>query len=376
MRVSGCGWFRGAARRGAPSRSVPWTVPVSALRHQAERRAGKGTPTSGQFSRWGPAQPAAGGRQGRNWATPAGWRCVVSRPSRAAMPVGDPHRENWPALQALSALVSRSRAMPVGDRRSKRCRRWFRAPARCRSETGAPSVVGAGFALPRDAGQRPALQALSALVSRSRAMPVGETGAPSVVGALVSRSRAMPVGDRRSKRCRRWFRAPARCRSETGAPSVVGAGFALPRDAGRRPALQALSALVSRDAGRRDRRSKRCRRWFRAPARCRSETGAPSVVGAGFALPRDAGRSAPTGELAGAPSVVGAGFALPRDAGRRPALQALSLVCRSETGAPSVVGAGFALPRDAGRRPALQALSALVSRSRAMPVGDRRSVSW
>ena len=203
-----------------------------------------------------------------------------------------------PALQALSALVSRSRAMPVGDRRSKRCRRWFRAPARCRSETGAPSVVGAGFALPRDAGRRPALQALSALVSRSR---------------------AMPVGDRRSKRCRRWFRAPARCRSETGAPSVVGAGFALPRDAGRRPALQALSALVSRSRAMPvgDRRSKRCRRWFRAPARCRSETGAPSVV-----------------------------------------------------------GAGFALPRDAGRRPALQALSALVSRSRAMPVGDRRSVSW
>ena len=210
------------------------------------------------------------------------------------MPVGDPHRENWPALQALSALVSRSRAMPVGDRRSKRCRRWFRAPARCRSETGAPSVVGAGFALPRDAGQRPALQALSALVSRSR---------------------AMPVGDRRSKRCRRWFRAPARCRSETGAPSVVGAGFALPRDAGRRPALQALSALVSRSRAMPvgDRHSKRCRRWFRAPARCR------------------------------------------------------------ETGAPSVVGAGFALPRDAGRRPALQALSALVSRSRAMPVRDRRS---
>ena len=31
--------------------------------HRAERRAGKGTPTSGQFSRWGPAQPAEGGRR-------------------------------------------------------------------------------------------------------------------------------------------------------------------------------------------------------------------------------------------------------------------------------------------------------------------------
>ena len=47
-------------------------VPISAPRHHAERRAGKGTPTSGQFSRWGPAQPAAGGRQGR---TPS-WRVV------------------------------------------------------------------------------------------------------------------------------------------------------------------------------------------------------------------------------------------------------------------------------------------------------------
>ena len=109
----------------------------------------------------------------------------------------------------------------------------------------------------------------------------------------------------------------------------------------------------------------RChRRWFRAPARCRSETGAPAV--------RLAGRG-----------VIGARF-------RAPAR------CRSETGAPAVrlagrgvVGAGFALPRDAGRRPALQrrgaASSALLAvrlaasvrcaRSRAMPVGDRRSMS-
>ena len=83
------------------------------------------------------------------------------------------------------------------------------------------------------------------------------------------------VPNRRSRpsarRCRRWFRAPARCRSE--APT-----------------------------GRTGQRSERCRRWFRAPARCRSETGAPSVVGAGFALPRDAGRRPPPGELASAPS--------------------------------------------------------------------------
>ena len=341
MRVSGCGWFRGAARRGAPSRSVPWTVPVSALRHQAERRAGKGTPTSGV----GHSPPQAGGREETGPPPRVGgvWFRGPLGPRRPAL------RENWPALQALSGAgfaLPRDAGSPGGarhsppqaggreetgppprvggvwfrgplgprcrsetptgrtGRRSKRCRRWFRAPARCRSETGAPSVVGAGFALPRDAGRR--------------------------------------------------------CRSETrrsvsgGAPSVVGAGFALPRDAGRRPALQALSALVSRSRAMPvgDRRSKRCRRWFRAPARCRSETGAPSVVGAGFALPRDAGR---------------------RRSKRCRRWFRAPARCRSETGAPSVVGAGFALPRDAGRRPALQALSALVSRSRAMPVRDRRS---
>ena len=99
--------------------------------------------------------------------------------------------------------VSRSRAMPVGDRRStgdwrgQRRRCGFRAPARCRSETGAPretggaSVVGAGFALPRDAGRRPALHVRLAgpaslvRVSRSRAT----TLAPPV-------SRGAPVSDR------------------------------------------------------------------------------------------------------------------------------------------------------------------------------------
>ena len=115
--------------------------------------------------------------------------------------------------------------------------------------------------------------------------------------------------------------------------------------------------------------------------------------------------------------VVGAGFALPRDAGRRPALRAprdsarlamrgfvavrlawpasLVRVSRSRAIGGGIVGAGFALPRDAGRRPALHAprdsarlgmrgfagvrlagpaLLGQVSRSRAMPVGDRRSM--
>ena len=194
-----------------------------------------------------------------------------------------------------------------------------------------------------DAGRRPALL--------SRAI--------CAVGGASFHSREIGGG----RRCRCWFRAPARCRSETGAPrprdsarlamrgfaavrlaggGVVGAGFALPRDAGRRPALH-------------------------------REIGGASVVGAGFALPRDAGRRPALHREIGGASVVGAGFALPRDAGRRPALH-------REIGGASVVGAGFALPRDAGRRPALHpvrlagpALSVRVSRSRAMPVGDRRS---
>ena len=179
------------------------------------------------------------------------------------------------------------------------------------------SVVGAGFALPRDAGRRPALHVR--LAGRS----------------VVSRSRAMPVGDRRST-----------VRLVVGA--VVGAGFALPRDAGRRPALHREIGVAQR-------------RW------------------AGFALPRDAGRRPALHVRLGWRSVVGAGFALPRDAGRRPALHV-------RLGWRGVVGAGFALPRDAGRRPALhreigamwrpalhRELLVRVSRSRAMPVGDRRS---
>ena len=141
------------------------------------------------------------------------------------------------------ALVSRFRAMPVGDRRSSPAlfhnrRRW----------QGAASL---------------------ALVSRFRAMPVGDRrsspalfhnpwrwqGAASL--ALVSRFRAMPVGDRRSSR--------ALSQSLTLAGGgVIGAGFALPRDAGRRPALQALSQSLTLAGG--------------------------GVIGAGFALPRDAGR--------------------------------------------------------------------------------------
>ena len=212
------------------------------------------------------------------------------------------------AWLAFLVRVSRLRAMPVGDRRSTGRRWWggFRAAARCRSETGAPGgVVGAGFALPREAGRRPALQA--ALVGR------------------VSRCRAMPVGDRRSRR-RRWggFRAPARCRSETGAPGAASVGR--------------VSRCRAMPVG--DRRSWGRRRWggFRAAARCRSETGAPGAASVGRV---SRSRAMPVGDR--------------RSRRRWGGFRAYAR-CRSETGAPGAASVGR------------------VSRSRAMVVGDRRSL--
>ena len=237
-------------------------------------------------------------------------------------------------------------------------RRRFRAPARCRSETGAPSRPryrsavsakagsGAGFALPRDAGRRPALQAVPAIAPRLRQRQEA---------VQVSRSRAMPVGDRRSGR-------PG-YRSAASVKAGSGAGFALPRDAGRRPALQP-SPRSFRGFGK-----GRKRRRFRAPARCRSETGAPAVPAL---VPRLRQRQ----EAA----QVSRSRAMPVGDRRSSRPRA-----RSAASAKAGSGAGFALPRDAGRRPALLAVPAIaprlrqrqeaaqVSRSRAMPVGDRRS---
>ena len=87
-------------------------VQVSARRHHAERRAGRGTPTSGQFSRWGPAQPAAGGR--REGPPVPRWsllgrdlgvqrhpdRCVVHA-FRCAARSGAGRRSAFPALRVV-----------------------------------------------------------------------------------------------------------------------------------------------------------------------------------------------------------------------------------------------------------------------------------
>ena len=187
--------------------AVPWTVPVSALRHHAERRAGKGTPTSGRHS-----PPQAGGREGPRirggtsrpgarlgfsvirtaaWSTPfaalcaavptggrrslagrcrtdlarcpvatggtrwafGGWLFVVSRPSRAAMPVVPPETGGAPAVPAFfggggcTSFAPLRGAVPTGGRRSlaggavrASSGTWFRGPAG------------------RDAGRRPALR--------------------------------------------------------------------------------------------------------------------------------------------------------------------------------------------------------------------------
>ena len=287
-----------------------------------------------------------------------------------------------------SALVSRSRAMPVGDRRSTpRACSWL-----AMRDLAARRAAVPGFALPRDAGRRPALQSPRFFVVGARC-------------AISRRASSSGAG----------FRAPARCRSETGAPLFRGwrsaisprraavPGFALPRDAGRRPALRFFVVGDPRSRG-----ASRSGAGFRAPARCRSETGAPLFRGWRSAISRrvaqrcrvSRSRAMPVGDRRSAFSWLAIrdlaarraavpGFALPRDAGRRPALRFFVVGdarsrcasrsgagfraparCRSETGAPLFRGWRCAISLRVAQR-------CRVSRSRAMPVGDRRSAfSW
>ena len=91
--------------------------------------------------------------------------------------------------------------------------------------------------------------------------------------------------------------------------------------------------------------AQRCWCGFRAPARCRSETGAPcprdstQIGDTPFAAVRLAGRS-----------VVGAGFALPRDAGRRPALHVPAILrgWRTAERAKTMAANSVRCPRDRG----------------------------
>ena len=178
-----------------------------------------------------------------------------------------------------------------------------------------------------------------------------------------------------AQRHRRRFRAPARCQSEAGVPSRTRAFSRSARRAlrpsGPRAGLKTgvpLPAVSSRRSASRHGciftakarpylgMAQRHRRWFRAPARCRPEAGVPS-------RPRAFSRSA-----------------------RR--FAALRAACRSEgphreTGQRSLAGGviqavgvparlhfhskGAASPWHGATS------SALVSRSRAMPAGGRRS---
>ncbi len=179
----------------------------------------------------------------------------------------------------------------------------------------------------------------------------------------------MHVG--RAQRHERWFRAPARCRSETGAPfrapagmgcgaeftlagrRVMSAGFALPRvPTGGRRSLACGAALPGGGSAQLHFHSKRwCdthggraqrhRRGFRAPARADRRSAFPGL------------RAAPPGgvrrnciftarggvTLTGAGrSVIGAGFALPRDAGLKTGAPPLAADPRPARGGVSTAG--------------------------------------
>ena len=294
--------FRGASRDG-----MWWGIHVGrAQRHEGWFRAPARcrSETGAPFAR----QPGWDVVGNSRWQGVASWgwfrapaRCRSETESfRAPAGMGCGGEFRLAGVASL-ALVSRSRAMPVGDRRSFRApagmgcggefragrsvgrmgagapfaasrdhvgaqRHWFRAPARCRSETGAPFARQPGWDV----------------VGNSRWQ-----GAASL--ALVSRSRAMPVGDRRS------FRAPSGmgCGGEFSWQGVASWGV--------------LSLLQRRD-------------------QFKGTTAAP-----GLALP-SMPRSLASGKEVVARPRVGPGIgerdyiALPRDAGRRPALLSRAIV--------------------------------------------------
>ena len=227
-------------------------------------------------------------------------------------------------------------------------------PPRCRPEVGVPQAV-------------PAIQCRSAIRER-RADAGRRISAGTPTGSVARRHgnadlwSAQPAegGRREGPRLRGWVASrPGPRRSAS---------------AGRTP-FAALRAAVPTGGRRSPSRPRDSMRSAIRAGRCASRSGADR-------------RSALLGRRVGfrarrfQPDGTGA---LTRDAGRRPALLGrrrwggfrAHARCRSETGAPwgGVGGAGFALTRDAGRRPALHGAASLgrVSRSRAMPVGDRRS---
>ena len=300
---------------------------------------------TGQFSRWG-----RGAR--------------LTRRVREEPPPGELARvyfdrnatQNAAKRSGSAGMDRRSNAAWVSPQAVK-ARRPPRSGKSAAPTLAGPRVMRAGFALPRDAGQRPALhkekvRPRGAVAASGAGRVRRALGHGAVSCARVSRSRAMPVRDRRSTRKRR-----------------------VPGERWRHPVRGGCGAHLG---------MAQCHvRGFRAPARCRSETGAPQGKGAASG----SGGGIRCGEGAARTwawrSVMCAGFALPRDAGQRPALHKKKARPRGAVAASgagrgaartwawrSVMCAGFALPRDAGRRPALLVLQKRGRARRPAPQGS------
>ena len=175
---------------------------------------------------------------------------------------------------ALAGSVGAEHVAVAGSGTARRDRRWFRALARCRSETGAPPPLL--HAVRRYADARP---------SGPRCRSEGTArvaGQRAVVRFGTQRWCGPRVG--MARRDRRWFRALARCRSETGTPPPLS-----PRGSAVR-GCAALRAAVP-VGGRRSRAcAPPCRpggrralpgRPYRAPFRTRVR----AAVGSGVSLP-------------------------------------------------------------------------------------------
>ena len=277
----------------------------------------------------------------------------------------------------MAGMAAEGREIPIADReltrgrrgthsdRAHHHRRWFRAPARCRSETGAPSrprvLLSWGYAV--------------STASR-RSMPVGDRR--SSWGYAVSPSaRFCSVGGTRF-RPPPGGRRPALRRPRAFAQLGVRGFDRLPAvDAGRRPALRRPRAfaqlgvrgfdrLPAVDAGRR-------------PALRRPRAFAQLGVRGFDRLPAvDAGRRPALRRPRAFAQLGVRGFdRLPAvDAGRRPALRRPRAFAQL-----GVRGFDRLSAVDAGRRPALRRPRVLLSwgyavstaSRRSMPVGDRRS---
>ena len=261
-------------------------VPVSAPSHHAERRAGKGTPTSGQFSRWGPAQPAVGGRPGRTPSWPvvrlsAGPGVIGAGFALPRVPTGGRRSLAAGAIWAVGVPAGGCIFTATGQRSAVACRlrEWL-----CAGFAGL-SARGASLGTPRHYAERRAGKGTPTSGQFSRwgpAQPAGRRAAgkdPELAGGS-------PLGRELGVQ-----RHPDGC--------VVRAGFA-----GDTPASGA--SLGPKPPCRATRRQGNADLWSAQPAGGGRQGRTPSwrvvrlsaglgVIGAGFALPRV---PPPPGELA------------------------------------------------------------------------------